>query len=280
MTQNKHMKSNLIGKLSAGLLLAALMSAIQAPSAHAVIYTFQQGFSGYTGATSTYTQYGYDREINNYGGNQFQMVHNRGASPSNVTFQRWDLSSITAPVDVTSASLTIYFQISGAINSVMTYNLYPILRTGLNFGTADDAPQTGTVTFSASSYDPGTPIGWGLANSGTSGPVAGEDYSLTSIGSFSTPLLSPPTLTFALDPSTVESWINTPASNLGFVIVGNGNPGDRIVFYSKNVVGLEGPVFTVDAAVVPEPSALALLGLAAASVFLILKRRNPARSLA
>ena len=254
------MKTTLRNNTLAGLTLALMTWLVGMPSASAVITTFQQGEAGYTGQTDAYTEYQGGGSTFNYGGSLTMLVYESSGSKKSA-FVRWDMSSITSPVTVNSASLSLF--ITSPVTA--TYNLYPILRPGLNFGTADAAPQNGTVSYSAAAYDPTTPVGWGSSNTGTQGPVSGQDYGTTSIGSFSVTPSTAGRLSFSLDASTVASWINSPSSNYGFVITAPGGVADQITIYTAETTIYtipRVPILTFDYTAVPEPATATMLGLA------------------
>ncbi len=267
------MKTSNKGKMVASLALVATTWFVGAPAVSAAIYTFKQGVDGYTGASSTYTEYQpAEAQSYNYGGRTSLLVYTpNGEDPPRKTgFMMFDLTSIDEPVAVNSASLTICV----AGDSIrqpgysLTYNLYPILRSGLDFGSSNGTAQNGTVSFNAASYDPTSPIGWGTSNTGNYGPVAGQDYGTTAIGSFTltNANIGESFLTFNLDNATVASWINSPSTNYGFVIVADAG-GDQAIIYTGNESGaVYRPQLTLDAVAVPEPGSLAMAGLGLAAL--------------
>lgn len=272
------MKTNKNGKMVASLALAVTTWFVGVPAVSAAVYTFRQGVDGYTGAASTYTEYQPAlSQSNNYGGSARMLVYTPVGEgvPNKTGFMLFDLTSVEGPVSVTSASLTI----GVAGNSIrvpgysITYNLYPILRPGLNFGTANGAPENGAISFNAASFDSTSPIGWGSSNIGNYGPVAGQDYGNTSIGSFTLTDANAAEsfVTFSLNSATVASWINSPLTNYGFVIVAEAG-GDQAVIYTGNEAGaVYRPQLTFEAVAIPEPGTLALVGLGA--VMLIVRRK-------
>ena len=102
------------------------------------------------------------------------------------------------------------------------------------------------------------------------------DYGTTEIGSFTLTSVNADSayVNFALDSQTVAGWINNPSSNLGFVIVA-GVGGNQAVLQTGNSSNAAlRPAFTVDVVAVPEPSALALSGLAAVVGVIAVARRR------
>lgn len=233
-------------------------------------FSFRQGVDGYLGNTSTYTEYQpLEAQAYNYGGLYRMLVFspNGEGAPKKVGFMRFDLSSITGPVSVDEVTLTL--TVAGNPERTnpdysQTLQIFPILREGLDFGESSGEIEAGTVAFLAASYDEVNPVGWGSSNTGTYGPVAGEDYSLTSMGSYtlSSANAEESFITIHLNPSVVAGWINNPATNLGFVLVFDQSSWDQAIIYTHNEAGLiYRPELTLTVSPVPEPGAVALLGL-------------------
>lgn len=233
-------------------------------------YTFRQGVDDYFGASSTFTEYQPpEAQIYNYGGDNKMLIYSplgEGA-PKKVGFMRFDLSEIPAPVSVTEVLLTLC--VAGHPQRTepgyaQTLHIYPILRNELNFGQSNGMVEIGTVTFLAAAYDEMNPVGWGSNNMGDYGPVAGEDYDLTSIGSYTLTEenATESFITLSLNPSVVQQWINNPSSNLGFVIVFEQSVWDQAVIYTGNEPGaIYRPLLTVTVTPIPEPNVAMLLGL-------------------
>ncbi len=275
------MKTNNKGNMVACLTLAVTTWLVGAPAVSAATYTFRQGVNGYSGASSTYTEYQpAAAQSYNYGGRTLMLVYtpNGGDPPRKTGFMMFDLTSVESPVAVSSASLLI--TVAGNPGRLpgyeITYNLYPILRPGLNFGSSNGVSENGTLTFNSSFFDSTSPIGWGSSNTGNYGPVAGQDYGLTSFGSFTLTdaNVGQSFVTIGLNSTTVASWINNPSTNYGFVIVADAG-GDQAVIYTGNESGaIYRPQLTFDAVSIPEPGSLGLLGLGA---FILVARRFKTR---
>ena len=261
------MKTTLRNNTLAGLTLALMTWLVGMPSASAVITTFQSGVgSAYAGLTDTYTEYQSGYQNYNWGGYNKSLIYNNGGGSEKVALLNFALTSIAPSVSVNSATLSLTFaglaERTGGFSQ--TYEAYAILRSGLNFGTGAPAIQNGTVSFSASSYDPTTPTGWGSSNTGTNGPVAGQDYSNILLGSFAltSANVNESVVSFSLNSSTVASWINTPLSNYGFVIVSVADAlHDQAQFYSAQENQVYAPRLVIDTTAIPEPGTAALLGL-------------------
>ena len=276
------MKTNNKGKMVTCLALVATTWFVGAPAVSAATYTFRQGVDGYTGASSTYTEYQpAEAQSYNYGSKPSLLVYTpNGEDPPRKTgFMLFDLTSVDDPLAVNSATLSI--AVAGdpirTPGYSLTYNVYSILRPGLNFGNSNGVSQNGALSFNAASFDSISPIGWGLDNTGTYGPVAGQDYGTTSIGSFTltNANINESFLSFNLDNATVASWINNPATNYGFVIVADAG-GDQAIIYTGNEGGaIYRPQLTIDAQAIPEPGSLTLLGLGAVAI--LIRKRMQAR---
>ena len=278
------MKSNNKGKMVACAALVAATWLVGAQAVSAATYTFKQGVNGYTGASSTYTEYqGDGAQAFNYGASTRMLIYTplgQGV-PQKTGFLMFDLSSIEEPVVVNSASMSI--TVAGDPSRPSDFNLncyiYPILRSGLDFGSGNASVDTGALTFNSAAYNT---VGWGNSNTGNYGPVAGEDYGSTAIGSFTLTGANAATavVNFSLDSATVASWINNPSSNYGFVIVADATAqgGSQLVIYTGNEGIPFRPELTIDAQAVPEPASMALLGLGAVA-FLIRKRMSARQGL-
>ncbi len=262
------MKNHIRNTTLASLALVLTAWLFGMPSASAVITTFQSGVGGnYNGLTDTYVDYQGDVNAN-WGGRTLMLAYNDGGASQKTSFLNFDLTSITAPVTVNSGTLSVYVEGNAERTGgfSQTYNLYAILRSGLNFGTSNGVPENGTVAFSASAYDPVTPTGWGSLNTGTNGPVAGEDYSNTLLGSFTltSANVSESRVFLSLNNSTVASWINSPSSNYGFVITAVADAlHDQAIIYTAQENQFYAPRLVLDTTVIPEPGTAALLGLGA-----------------
>ncbi len=269
------MKKNVIGMFC---VLIGMISG--ATPASAIIATFQQGTNGYSGASDTYTEYAPEiAQPYNYGGRDLMLVYSSPdtAIAKKLGFMRFDVSSLDSSETITLASLSLYIEGNPARSTGfdVTYTLYAITRTGLSFGTADGAVQDGTLSFNYSSYDTTSPVGWGTSNNVTWGPQAGQDYSTTPMGSFDLTAANADSgfVTLNLNSTVLQSWVNDPTSNLGFVIVQDmvAGPQAQAVILSADY-GLVSLRPLLEVTTVPEPSVLALMCFGGA-VCLMLKRK-------
>jgi len=264
-----------------GILLAAITLLAGLPSASAIITTFQSGVSGnYSGLTDTYVDYQGDADAN-WGARNLMLAYNlTGDAPKQKTaLLNFDMTSIAGPVTVNSSTLSIYVEGNAERTGgySQTYNIHAITRSGLNFGTANGTPENGAVSFSAAEYDPTTPVGWGTLSTGTNGPVPGEDYSNSVLGTFTltSANLSGARVYMSLDTATVASWINTPGTNYGFVIAAVADPAhDQAIIYSSAENVVFAPWLEFDHTAIPEPGTLGMLGLGALITVVLGGRRR------
>lgn len=272
------MKTNGKGIMVTSLALVAAAWFVGASTASATVYTFQQGVAGYTGASSTYTEYQGVGDVQsfNYGAKTTMLVYTpigEGA-PKKTGFMMFELSSVATPVVVSSAIMTLNVKGDGVREPgfSQTFNIFPILRSGLDFGTGNGTEDPGAVTFNSSAYGS---AGWGSSNTGNYGPVAGQDYSLASIGSFTLTDANAgeSVISFSLDNATVASWINSPSTNYGFVIVSDAGISQAVIYTGNEAGAIYRPLLTIDAQAIPEPASMALLGLGAVA-FLLRKRMS------
>jgi len=169
--------------------------------------SFQSGANGYTGATDTKI-----RSTNtntNYGSSTNLEVD---GSPDYATLLKWNLSSIPAGKIVTAVSITV--NITNV--SSQLYEIYALRR----------AWSESSATWNQASSG----VNWGTAgaNSTTSDR---ESTVLGAMSSSSTGLR-----TFSLNSSgiaKVQSWIDNPSSNHGFVIMDYVNNSDGLDFSSR-----------------------------------------------
>jgi hypothetical protein len=177
------------------------------PGAGSTTVAFQNGTNGYSGATdtklissATTTNYGTATSIEIDG------------SPDYAGLIRWDLSSIPAGKTITAASITVNItDVSAEI-----YEIYALRRAWTSSG-ATWSRATSTVNWTTAG-----------ANSTTS------DRESTVLGTMSSSTTG--LKTFSLNSSgvaKVQSWINTPSSNHGFIIQDYVNNANGLDFSSS-----------------------------------------------
>lgn len=259
------MKTNSNYLLTSGSILIAAAAIALSPTAFAETANFQSGTGGnYTGLTDTYVDYQGDVDAN-WGARGLMLAFNDGGGSQKTSLLNFDLTSISGPVTVDAATLSIYVEGNAERTGLFsqTFNVYSILRSGLDYGTSDGVAETGAVSFAAAAYDPTTPIGWGTANIGTNGPVAGEDYSASVLGTFTltSANVSGARVLISLDNATVGSWINTPSSNNGLIITAVASAGDQAIIYSSAENSFFAPAFDITYTAVPEPGVTWFLGM-------------------
>ncbi len=240
-----------------------------AHAATAVTYEFRNGVNGYNGQSSSYiSSYSPD---NNSGGLAYVQALNWTVrnGHSVIAFMRWDLSDVDGSAGIAQASLQLTIdgrEQRSATGYSATYNLYPVLRAGLDYGNGNGAvPVEGAISYSSALYssDPEKRIGWGTSGTITKGPVAGEDYSDVLLGSFTLTAdnTTRTTMTIALDPEVIASWVNNPSTNYGFIIIGEPQSPydvDSVLIRTEGQTTVEWrPYLQVET--IPEPGAVALL---------------------
>jgi len=186
---------------------SAISVTVSSSSTGSTTVSFQSGANGYTGATDTKI-----RSTNtntNYGSSTNLEVD---GSPDYATLLKWNLSSIPAGKIVTAVSITV--NITNV--SSQLYEIYALRR----------AWSESSATWNQASSG----VNWGTAgaNSTTSDR---ESTVLGAMSSSSTGLR-----TFSLNSSgiaKVQSWIDNPSSNHGFVIMDYVNNSDGLDFSSR-----------------------------------------------
>ncbi len=169
--------------------------------------SFQQGASGYTGASDTKIRS--DASTTNYGSATTLEID---GSPDYAALLRFDLSSIPAGATITSVSLSL-----NVTNiSSQPYEIYAMRRS-----------------WSESSAT------WNQASSGVNWSTAGAnststDRESTVLGAVSSSTTGVKTFAFnSAGVAKVQAWVNTPSSNHGFVIQDYVNNSDGLDFSSK-----------------------------------------------
>ena len=160
------------------------------------IVSFQDGVSGYTGTRDTKIKS--DSATTNHGTATTLEVD---GSPDYAGLVSWDLSSIPAGKTVTAVSVS--FNVTDVSSSA--YELYALKR----------AWSETTAT-------------WNVASTGTNWQTAGangaNDRETTVLGALSSTSTGVKTFTLnAAGIAKVQSWINNPATNYGFVILDYAN---------------------------------------------------------
>jgi hypothetical protein len=174
--------------------------------------SFQNGTSGYTGATDAYL--GQNASATNYGTATVLVAD--GDEPNNSDKDaspvlRWNVSSI--PTDATVTSVTIRFRVTDG--STNTYAMYPLKRDWTE-----------------------SSVTWASASSGTAWQTAGAqgalDRDTTSIGSLRASSASTVTVTLnSSGISAVQNWITNSAQNYGIIVASTSNT-DGLRFASSN----------------------------------------------
>lgn len=191
---------------------------VSAPTGTTV--SFQQGVNGYAGATDA-TIRG-DATTTNYGAATTLEID---GSPDYAALFRFDLSSIPAGKTVTAVSLSV----NVTDVSTQPYEIYALRRSWTE-GATTWVKATSTVNWSTAG-----------ANS------TSTDRESTVLGAVSSSSTGVKTFTFnSAGITKVQSWINTPSSNYGFVIQDYVNNTDGLDLSSKeNTTTANRPKLTV-----------------------------------
>ncbi|MBZ5619798.1 MAG: Ig-like domain-containing protein, partial [Acidobacteriia bacterium] len=195
----------------------AVLALLAASTVHAdTVFTFRNGANAYTGAADVsintqYAQYNGGNGIQWRGDPELGCYSTTGSGAYSVRYLlKFGSLSIPAGSQVVSATLAI---------SLDSWN-----------------QSSGNITgfYLKNTWDPSsTRLGWlhRNATSDWAGPGASSAGVDTVAGkSFQVPPLrpvGPQTVTIVLDPAVVQSWINTPAGNQGFMLVNN-VPGEIV----------------------------------------------------
>ncbi|MCW1925015.1 DNRLRE domain-containing protein [Luteolibacter arcticus] len=177
------------------------------PGAGSTVVSLQNGTNGYSGATDTKIRS--NAATTNYGTATSIEID---GSPDYAGLIRWNLSSIPAGKTVTAASITVN------VTDVTTeaYEIYALRRNW--------TPSQATWNIAASGANWGTP---GASNTST-------DRESTVLGTMSSSTTG--LKTFALNASgvaKVQSWVNSPSSNHGFIIMDYVNNSNGLDFSSS-----------------------------------------------
>lgn len=194
------------------LTLAIILSVISSTSEAQTQIDFQQGLNGYSGALDTKIKS--DAPTTNFGSTSDIEID---GSPDYGALLYWDLSAIPSGSIVTAVEITV-----NAFNpSSHEYELYESKR----------AWSEGGATWQV--YDTGLP--WE-----TAGASGANDRGSTALGGLSAP--STGFQTVALNASgiaVVQGWIDSPSSNLGFVLQDYSDANsDGIDFYTREAAAV------------------------------------------
>lgn len=212
-------------------VLVALASAATGAAA-ATTYTYRNGVNGYTGSVDVainnqYAQYNGGNGITNVSSSQMSAYNTTGTDAYSVRYLlRFGNLSIPAGSQVISASLSLTadaFISGGSMTGYYLKNAWSPASSALGWLQRDSGLDWGGAGASAAGID----------------TVPGKSFAL--------PALAPvgaQTLNMALDPSVVQSWINTPSTNQGIMIVNN-NSGEVVRFTSTYGTQNQRPQLTI-----------------------------------
>jgi hypothetical protein len=185
-----------------------------------VTVSFQQGVNSYTGATDTKIRS--DAATTNYGTNTVLEID---GSPDYAALLRFDLSSIPAGKTITAVTLTV----NVTDLSAQVYEIYALRR----------AWSESSATFNVASSG----VNWGTA--GASNTTS--DRETTVLGTISSSTTGVKTFAFnSAGIAKVQSWVNTPAGNHGFIVQDYTSNTDGIDLSSKeNTTAANRPKLTI-----------------------------------
>ena len=235
-------------------------------------------------ADTTLIQYAPD---NNLGGATFFNAGVNGKGTESRGLFAFNFSQIPAGSIINAATLTLEVVREPAENSTpSTFALHRVLQP---WGEGDKTPG-GTPEF-PESPGLGSPATagdatwnerfFGSAPWSAPGGVAGVDFAalitteLPVAGTFD----SPYTVSDSGLIGDVQYWVDHPQANFGWMLLteSSDTPSTARSFGAREDFLERGPVLEIDFTVVPEPSTLAFIGLAAASLLPALLRRLPGR---
>ncbi len=197
---------------------APISITIYNPGGNPTTVSFQDGVAGYTGTRDTFITS--KSATKNYGTSSPLVVD---GDPDIATLLQWDLSSIPAGSQVTAVTLT--FKIDNI--SPTAYEFYALHRAWVE-----------------------TAATWNLASAGvgweTPGANGAADRGTIVLGSLSA--AAKVLQTISLNPegvAQVQSWINNPASNFGFILLDAANRDDLKLISSEKTPVTDRPKITI-----------------------------------
>ena len=180
--------------------------AVSGTASNCVTVSLQQGTGGYTGARDAHI--GQANPTYNYGAATPLMVDSdepSGSSNDVSALLYWDLASIPAGSTIQSASVAIYVEDVTASPGFDLYDMTQAWTEGTGTGSATGDGATWN-TYDGSNSWPG-----GAGGASDRGSAALANFTPTSTGSYQASLN---TTGLAM----LESWINIPANNKGFMV--------------------------------------------------------------
>lgn len=201
------------------------------------------------------------------GAGDWLFAGNNGSSASRRALLRFDLvgSGITTGAIINSVTLTLTMDRTLSGDQIM--NLHR-LTSNWGEGSDDAAGQEGGGAFATAGASDWQENFVGSSTWNT----AGGDFDVSASASQTVGGNGSYNWTGNALVSDVQGWLATPASNFGWILIGNESSGYTSKrFLSRENAGLS-PQLTIDYTPVPEPSSTALLGLG--GLALMLRRRR------
>ena len=177
-----------------------------------------------------------------------------------------------------------------------SFRTFPLIRFDLSPFAGQTVSGSGTLTLNVVSTFSGLAVsqtvevhailvswveGTVTWNSFGPGPISGTNYDATALQTATLSVSPGSVVTYNNIPAaTIQSWINTPASNFGILLLSTTNVNQQdIVFASRESTAAIGPQLTFNAvaAGVPEPANLATGGLALLGAILAVRRYRNSR---
>jgi len=183
------------------------------------VVSFQQGTNGYAGMVDTHIRS--DATTTNYGTSTTVWMD---GSPDYSALLKWDLTSIPAGKTVTAVTLT--FNVTDVSTDV--YEIYALKR---------DWSESASTWVKATST-----VNWSTA--GASNTTS--DRETTVLGTLTAPATGTKVVTLnSSGIAKVQSWINTPSSNYGFIIQDYTVAGGLDVSSSEATTVSQRPIITI-----------------------------------
>jgi hypothetical protein len=183
-----------------------------------VVQSFQDGVASYAGTTDT-------RLVQTEPSTNFATIRTItvDATPPSTALLRWDLSAIPPGSAVVAATMTLKINVT----SIHEFEIYEVKRPWVE----------GEAT-------------WNQASAGVSwaqpGVLDATDRGFTVLGLASGPVAGQRTLELnAAGQAVVQSWVDNPSLNHGFVIQNYSTSSDALGFRSRESALSDRPIFTI-----------------------------------
>lgn len=262
------------------LLGGLCLSALPVPDGSAAVVEFRNGASNtyvtnYTGAAAAEIQSGYAGY--NLGGLPYFRANQSRTWEQSKGLLRFDLSALTGQaLTVDSVTLVLSTIAGGAVENVPFF-VHEILPAN-----------AGWVQGTGGWSTPATPgeVTWNQKAAGQADWAGSAGLGAPDVDYVSTPLAADiynpanptgTTISLTLPASLVQAWIDSPSSNAGLLFLTSINPTyyNEAASFESVYSGTDAwrPALILNLTAVPEPSVLALCGLAVAAALAVRRRR-------